>query len=59
MYFRGGVPNIVLGLSFCMAMFVKCAWMCELECWGMVLRSPVYSACGGSFDVGVGWCASM
>ena len=26
--------------------FVKCVWMCELECWWMVLRSPVYSACG-------------
>ena len=20
--------------------------MCELECWGMMLRSPVHSACG-------------
>ena len=32
---------------FCMAMFVKCVWMCELdllECCGMVLRSSVYSA---------------
>ena len=38
---RGGVPNIVLGLSFCMAMFMKWVWICELECW-MVLRSPVY-----------------
>ena len=30
----GGVPNIVLGPSFCMAKFVKCVWMCELDCWG-------------------------
>ena len=37
---------MLLGPSFCMAKFVKCVWMCELECWGMVLRSPVYSACG-------------
>ena len=29
-----------------MAMFVKCVRICELECLGMVLRSPVYSACG-------------
>ena len=29
-----------------MAMFVKCMWMCDLECWGMALRSPVYSVCG-------------
>ena len=28
-----------------MAKFVKCVWMCELECLGMVLRSPVYCAC--------------
>ena len=61
MYFGGGVPNIVLGPSFCMAMFVKCVWMCELECcWGMVLRSPVYSACGVVLMLrGVGWCADM
>ena len=30
----GGVPNIVLLPSFCMAKFVKCLWICELECWG-------------------------
>ena len=29
---EGGVPNIVLGPSFCMSMFVKCVWMCALEC---------------------------
>ena len=34
--------------------------MCELECWGMVLRSPVHSACGVIFmQRGVGWWASM
>ena len=56
MYFGGGVSNIVLEQSFCMAMFVKCVWMCELECWGMVLRSPVYSACGVVLMLrGVGW----
>ena len=33
----GGVPNIVVGQSFCKAKFVKCVWMCELECFGMVL----------------------
>ena len=31
-----------MGLSFCMATFVKC----ELECLGFVLMSQVYSACG-------------
>ena len=36
----------MLGQSFCTAMSVKCLWMCELECYSMVLRSPVYSACG-------------
>ena len=42
-----------------MAMFVKCVWMCELECWGMVL-SPVYSACDLVLILcGVGWCTSM
>ena len=46
MYFVGGVPNIVLGPSFGMATFIKCMWMCERECWGIVLKSPVYSACG-------------
>ena len=56
----GGVPNIVLGPSFCMAKFVKCVWMCELESWGMVLRNPVYSACGVVLMLrGVGWCATM
>ena len=41
-----------------MAMFVKCVWMRELECWGMVLRSPLYSACGVVLMLrGVGWCA--
>ena len=56
----GGVPNIVLGPSFCMAKFVKCVRMCELECWGMVLRNPVYSACGVVLMLrGLGWCASM
>ena len=30
MYSRGEVPNIVLGPSFCVAMFGKCLWMCEL-----------------------------
>ena len=36
MYFgRGGVPNIVFGLNFWMAMIVKGVWMCELECWGL------------------------
>ena len=29
MYSWEGVPNIVLGQSFCMAMFVKCVWMSE------------------------------
>ena len=38
-----------------MAKFVKYVWMCELECWGMVLRIPVYSACGGSFDAMWSW----
>ena len=51
---------IVLGPKFCMAKFVKCVWMCELECWGMVLRSPVYSACGVVLMLrGVDWCANM
>ena len=27
-----------------MAMFVKCVWMCEFECWGIVSRSPVFIA---------------
>ena len=45
-FLKGEVPNIVLELNFCMAMFMKCMWMCELECWRIVLRSPVYSACG-------------
>ena len=46
MFFGGGGHNALLGQSFCMAMSVKYMRMYELECWGMVLRSPVYSACG-------------
>ena len=43
-----------------MAMFVKCVCMGKLECWGMVLISPVYSTCGVVLMLrGVGWCASM
>ena len=46
----------MLGPSVCMAMFVKCVSMCELECWGMVLRSPVYSGCAVVLMLrGVGW----
>ena len=41
-FWGDGAPNIVLGPSFCMAISVS---MCEQECYGMVLRSPVYSAC--------------
>ena len=48
MHIGGGVPNIVLGC-------VKCVWMCELECWGLMLRSPVYSACVVSFDTTWSW----
>ena len=40
------MPNIVLRQSFCVAMIMKSRWMCELQCWGIMLRSPVYSACG-------------
>ena len=54
------MPNIVLGPSFRMAIFLKCLWMCELECWWKVLRSPVYSACGVVLMLrGVGRCADM
>ena len=43
-----------------MAKFVKCVCMCELECWGMVLRSPVYSACGVVVMLRrVGWCTNI
>ena len=42
MYFGGGgVPIIVLGPSFCMAMFVKCMWMCELVLGDGVEESSV------------------
>ena len=52
----------MLGPSFCMAMFVKCVWMCELECWEMVLRTPVYNALGVVLmlhGVGVPACSGM
>ena len=40
------MPNLVFSPSFYMEMFLKCVWMSELECWGMVLRSPVFNPCG-------------
>ena len=57
-YFGGKSTNIVLGPSFCMAMFVKCVWMCELVL-GDGVESNV-SACGVVLILlGFGWCASM
>ena len=55
--FRGEEYLILSMASFCMAMFVKFVWMCELECWGMVLRSSVYSIvlAGYSFDATCSW----